>query len=383
MTQSNVNLSQDSDEAQSSLAQTLGETPFSGENFSGENIKQALDILSIEAEQLSDTQHQETAIANVNLLRNLMQETGVVPGEARTEAGSFRTMKSELGLSGRRDDVAAATTSGNSANQAMNVASRVQELGFVEFTAGLINGTFDAIIGATIKQMEAYAALVADLAKTLAQFQAENVTKAQVNAHLSNRYPDGIGGTSVRADYTFEATKADPNTGIAARTATENLKAIADALNLETAGLTAPLSLTIADGADKFTAEQITPIRAAIATMLASSMMDHLRAMAREGMARIVITEGSIRTKLTFRVSSTEAQKVQQAKYHRDSFDASVRGKAGWGWGSVSAGANYSNLNVNTVNETSTASITMTTEMIGEVNLKFRTETFAPILAAG
>ncbi|HEY0095210.1 MAG TPA: hypothetical protein VGB96_12840, partial [Archangium sp.] len=35
---------------------------------------------------------------------------------------------------------------------AVDAAKSVQNLGFVEFTTGLINGTFDAIISATIKQ---------------------------------------------------------------------------------------------------------------------------------------------------------------------------------------------------------------------------------------
>jgi hypothetical protein len=270
------------------------------------------------------------------------------------------------------------------------VASRVQNLGFVEFTAGLINGTFDAIIGATIKQMQAYAALVADLAKTLAQFQAENVSDIQINAHLSNRYPDGAGATSIRSTYTFTDTAADvASIGIATKPALDNMLAVVDALVLETKGKLTRTLLGFLElgstGAEptqtrtvkSFTALEVALVRKTIGVMLASSMMDHLRVMAREGMARIVITEGSIRTKLTFSVVSTEEQKIQQAKYHQDSFSVGVRARAGWGWGSASVGANYSTLNVNTVNEASTASITVNTEMIGEVNLKFKTETFA------
>ena len=49
MSQSNVNLSQDSDDTQSNLSQELGET-----QFSSQSIEQALDILSFEAENLND-----------------------------------------------------------------------------------------------------------------------------------------------------------------------------------------------------------------------------------------------------------------------------------------------------------------------------------------
>ncbi|NES85533.1 MAG: hypothetical protein F6K10_31280 [Moorea sp. SIO2B7] len=45
----------------------------------------------------------------------------------------------------------------------------------------------------------------------------------------------------------------------------------------------------------------------------------------------------------------------------------------------MSAGASYSNLNVKAVNESSFDSLTMSTEIIGQVKLRFRTETFASV----
>lgn len=353
MTESNLNLSQGSDDRQ----------------LSAPNIEQALDILTAEAANLSDTQNQKTALANVNLLRDLIGQTDVAP--MSTAAAMMA------------DEPVGAT-----ATRGIEVAKQVQNLGFVEFTAGLINGTFDAIIGATIKQMQAYAELVADLAKTLAQFQAENISDAQVNAHLSNRYPDGEGDTSVRSNYIFQDTAADPANGVTGSTAAQNLQAVVEALISETSVLKSPavpltrtnLGIAVGDTPINFTASQIALIRQAIGQTLASNMLDYLRAMAREGMARIVITDGSIRTKLTFNVTSTEVQTTQKAKYNRKSFKTNIRGSAGWGWGRASASASYSNVSVNTVNETTFDSLTMSTEMIGEVNLKFKTETFPAIV---
>ena len=351
MTESNINLSQGSDDMP----------------LSAPNIEQALDILTAEAANLSDTQNQETALANVNLLRDLISQTRVAP----------MSMPAPM----RADEPVGAT-----AERAIAVAKQVQDLGFVEFTAGLINGTFDAIIGATIKQMKAYAELVADLAKTLSQFQAENISDAQVNAHLSNRYPDGEGDTSIRSKFIFKPTAADLAAGVTAKTAIEKMRDVVKALVEETKGLKVEDRLTeaklpiVENGPFTFTDAQIATIRTAIGQTLASNMMDHLRAMAREGMARIVITDGFIYTKVTFNVTSTEVQTTQKAKYNSQSFGASIQGSAGWGWGRVSASASYSNLSVNTVNESSFDSLTMSTEMIGEVNLKFRTETFPAIV---
>ena len=249
----------------------------------------------------------------------------------------------------------------------------MQNLGFVEFTAGLINGTFDAIVGATIKQMEAYAALVADVVKSLDQFRAENVSDDQINAHLSNRYPDGKGGTSITKDYKFEPT----TDGGVTTTADQRKQAVADALIKETAGLGAKNALT-GSLSTIVLEDEVKKIRAAIGLMLASSKMDHLRAMAREGMARIVITEGFINTKLTFKVDTTETDIKQASQYLANSRGGSVSGYyAGKKWG-VSGGFANSRINISTVNETNYNNTNMVAEMIGEVNIKFKTETFAP-----
>ena len=279
--------------------------------------------------------------------------------------------------------LAAGATLGQTAQAGMNVGKQVQDLGFVQFTAGLITGTFDAIIGATIKQMEAFADLVSDLAKTLAQFQAENVSDAEINAHLAERYPDGLGGTVVRANFTFQDTAADPNTGAPAKTKTEKLQEVVDALKTATANLktpATPLNLTVIAGADKFTASQITLIRAAIGALLATSMMDHLQAIAREGMARIVVTDGEILTRLTFNVTTTEVQTTQANQFHQDSAGAYINGgirRRSWG---VSGGASWNQFNVRTVNESTFDALTMSTQMIGQVNVKFRTQTFSPVV---
>ena len=367
MSQSNVNLSQDSDDTQSNLSQELGET-----QFSSQSIEQALDILSFEAENLNDVQQQETAISNVNLLRNLMRQTGVTPMMTSPErpAGSTRAVK--------MDPSGGNSLNKTSADKGMDVASRVQNLGFVEFTEGLINGAFDAIIGATLKQMEAYAKLVKDLAQTLKEFQTANVSDAQIDAYLSSRYPDSKGGTSIRKDYKFEDT-TDTSTGVET-TATTKIKTITDTLILETSSLD-PGKLTGDLLSNPVTGGNVIKIRTAISLLLASNMMSQLRAMAREGMARIVITDGSITSRLTFKVETTDIDIRQASEYRASNLNASVSGYySGKKWG-VSGAVGYSKINVSAVNETNFDKTTMVAEMFATVDLKFKTETFAPFEA--
>ncbi|HZH75153.1 MAG TPA: hypothetical protein VEY88_03910 [Archangium sp.] len=279
------------------------------------------------------------------------------------------------------------TTSNATINAGMSAIKEVQNLGFVEFTAGLINGTFDAIIGATVKQMEAYSKLVADLAKTLADFKADNVTDAQITAHLAARYPDGVGGTSVRSNFTFTDTPADPVAGTPAKLAHDKLVEVSKALIQETKSNKVPLKFDganeIVAGATSFTTAQVDLVRLAIGEMLAISMIEHLRAMAREGMARIVITNGELLSKLTFKVTATSEQETQRSRYQETELNANVRGGfGGKSWG-VKFSASYNNLNVSTVNESTHDKVTMDAEIIGMVKLNFRTESYPPIVTDG
>ncbi|AOX03275.1 hypothetical protein BJP34_30970 [Moorena producens PAL-8-15-08-1] len=273
---------------------------------------------------------------------------------------------------------------GDAVNTGINAAKQVQDLGFVEFTAGLINGTFDAIIAATIRQIEAYAELVANLAKTLKQFEAENVSDAEINAHLNENYPDGNGGTVVRANYIFPNTPRDPKTGNPGKAGVTKLQEVARALEAETVNLEQPLKLTITpEQKNSFTVAQVQLILRKLSESLAQSLIDHLREMARQGMARIVITDGEIFSKLTFNVTATETETRRKSEYDRLQAGAYLRASARWGWGRASVGANFNKLKVKATNESSFDNVTMSTEIIGQVKIRFRTETFPIVESNG
>src|SRR5215204_2189990 len=59
---------------------------------------------------------------------------------------------------------------------AQRTGALVNEIDFPGFVAGLVHGTFDAIVDASIRQMESYSSLVSAVAKTVDQFTEENVT---------------------------------------------------------------------------------------------------------------------------------------------------------------------------------------------------------------
>lgn len=58
----------------------------------------------------------------------------------------------------------------NGAGSAVNLATRLEDVGFEEFTANLIDSTFRALLDAHIKQLEAYADLIQEIVEGLDRF---------------------------------------------------------------------------------------------------------------------------------------------------------------------------------------------------------------------
>src|SRR5262245_27104542 len=66
------------------------------------------------------------------------------------------------------------------------------EIDFPAFVAGLVHGTFDAMVDASIRQMEAYADLVSTVARSVDDFSQDNVSRGQVIDWLSEQYPTDL-----------------------------------------------------------------------------------------------------------------------------------------------------------------------------------------------
>jgi hypothetical protein len=66
------------------------------------------------------------------------------------------------------------------------------EIDFPAFVAGLVHGTFDAVVDASIRQMESFADLVSAVARTVDEFTRDNVTTGQVIDWLIERYPNDL-----------------------------------------------------------------------------------------------------------------------------------------------------------------------------------------------
>jgi hypothetical protein len=84
----------------------------------------------------------------------------------------------------------------------------VRGVDFPGFVAGLIDGVFNAIVTASIKQMEAFAELLRNVAKSLDEYMKDNVSENQARDYLAEKYPDHI-----ELDMSGEEPRVKPRQG--------------------------------------------------------------------------------------------------------------------------------------------------------------------------
>ena len=148
---------------------------------------------------------------------------------------------------------------------------------FPTFVADLINGTFNAIVNASIRQMEAFAALLSNVAKTVDQFMADNITDNQAKDWLVSKYP-----------YHLRVDTSEGEPKVVMRD---------DAADREPPSLRQDLGLDMdVDLDDDTIAETLVP---AARRNLAQHRHQLLSTMVLLGINRIVVTSGRIRASST------------------------------------------------------------------------------------
>jgi hypothetical protein len=245
-----------------------------------------------------------------------------------------------------------------------DLMARATELPFPQFVANLVTGTFDAIVASHIAQSKAYAELVADLAKTIQEFETENVTTAQVDEWLAQSAPDGNGGTKVKTGAPYEQAVFTDIVDV-------RLAKVWDGTFTKPA--TPPATATTWDQTT------VTAIRAGVKRHLATTGLQMLRAMARDGMQFVAVTHGEIHAKLTFNVTATDEQARTSSETEVKARSFAAGASASWRWLRASASYGSSTLRVKSVNERTYNKVTMDAQLIGEVTLQFQTRTLPVI----
>jgi hypothetical protein len=270
--------------------------------------------------------------------------------------------KSPIATAAAEDEkVAADEFSPRAASQVAKITREtLNAIAFPTFVADLIKGTFQAIVNASIQQMEAYGNLLANVAKTVDQFMADNITDNQARDYLADRYP---GHFRVEVD------------DKAARVRTRD-----SASDLPKPDFKTDLGITDEVEIDDDTAEEkLVP---AARRKLAQSRHSLLSTMVIMGINRIVVTGGRIRATMGFRIDAKDHATAQSASQF--DFKNETRAHLSYGGGLASwlGGPSGSIETTNTVayvsstKKDSSDELDVHADLTGEVDLKFKSDYF-------
>ena len=223
------------------------------------------------------------------------------------------------------------------------------EIDFPGFVSGLVHGTFDAMVDASIRQMETYADLVSTVARGLDDFTRDNVSRGQVIDWLSERYPRDL-ARDVPLDGSGEPRLIMRSGG---EDGEENSPAWLADYGLEGEPLT-----------DELIEEELIP---AARRHVGEQRLKSLATMVLLGLNRIVVKDGTISARVRFRAAARDTAKVAYASGQEP-------GAPAWGERGNPAYAPPATM-VSTVGVNVQAESDLKVELFGEVKINFASET--------
>lgn len=252
----------------------------------------------------------------------------------------------------------------------------VQKVDFPKFVGGLIKNVFQAIVESSIEQMRAYGELIANVAKTVDQFMADNITQGAGRDYLADKYPDALGvGVGAGADAFAEGD------GAAQTTTQLQAKGEDPAVRLAEISQEMNVSPPVTDLSD---ADAELRLVTAARLEMARSRQQLLSSMVLLGINRIVVTDGSINAKVIFdmRAQDTANRSYTASMHDRSSQDyrQSLKAEYGSWYTPYSASAEFEGRqsHVATVgsalDETSESKAEVKARLSGEVRVNFKSD---------
>lgn len=297
---------------------------------------------------------------SAELMREIFQRSqqlGQTPAVLR-QAIVDEPLPSTQALAGRTEPPPLPASDEFSPRAANNVARITQQtlnaIAFPTFVADLIKGTFQAIVDASIRQMEAYGALLSNVAKTVDQFMADNITDNQARDWIVQRYP---------GHFQIDASSDVPTVRV--RDTDRPAPNFKGDLNLS----------EDVDLSDDAVEETLVP---AARRKLAESRHSMLATMVIMGINRIVITSGRIRAQMGFRIDASDTGHVQTAS----EFDSTNEVSTGFGggigsfFGGPSASIKNTLTYVSSTKKDSSDELDVSANLTGEVDLRFKSDYF-------
>jgi hypothetical protein len=215
---------------------------------------------------------------------------------------------------------------------------------FPSFVASLIQGTFQAIVDASIQQMEAYAEMLKNVAGTVDRFMNDNVSDGQAKDFLADQY-----GSVLGRDTSGGTAK------LVVRKGSGELPSFFKDLGLSTP--------------DQLTEENINEVVVpATRRQMAERRQQTLATMVMMGINRVIVKDGEINAKLVFHIDASETTSI---KFDQNKVTSgNMSGTAGRSpFGATSVMVNTTSLNTQ-------SALNLRADLTGQVTVRFASETF-------
>jgi hypothetical protein len=283
----------------------------------------------------------------------LLQETVMRP----LAEAARRTPGAALARAADQTPTPAEEFSPRAANQVARITQQtLNAIAFPTFVADLIKGTFQAIVNASIQQMEAYGNLLANVAKTVDQFMSDNITDNTARDYLASSYPGH-----------FKIETSNNSARVRMRDGADDLAKPNFRTDL---GLNEDVSL------DDDTAEEM--LVPAARRKIAQNRHQMLSTMVLMGINRIVVTSGRIRAKLDFQIDARDTGRAETASQFDWKNEATMGfggGLVGW-LGGASGEVKNTVTYVSSKKNESTDDLQVRADLMGEVDIKFKSDYF-------
>lgn len=247
-----------------------------------------------------------------------------------------------------------------------NFKKYIGSVDFPAFVGGLIQNVFQAIVNASIQQMNAYAQMLKSVAQTVDQFASDNITANNARDWLVDKYAGelAIDTSDGESGPRLSMVKEDNAEGTLGRMNQE--LQVAQPVN------------------DLSDADQEARLVQAARMQMARSRQQLLSSMVILGINRIVVTDGAINAKVVFdfRASDTAQRKAGASLYDaQSSMNRNVSaGGVNFGWGAAGTTNTNEQRHVTTVassvDETSDSQQEMKAKLTGEVRVNFKSDYF-------
>jgi hypothetical protein len=244
----------------------------------------------------------------------------------------------------------------------------VGSVDFPSFVGGLVQNVFQAIVTASIQQMNAYGNLLKSVAQTVDQFAHDNISMNNARDWLVDKYPDQIGIDEEAA----QGEGGQPRLAVKGEDADAALQQINQDM-----GLAQPIT----DLSDE---EQESRLVMAARLQMAKSRQQLLASMVVLGINRIVVTDGAINAKVVFDLkASDQAQRRARASLYdaqsgRNRNTTAAGGN--WGWGGAASVNENVQQHITTVgsavDESSESKAEVKAKLSGEVRVNFKSDYF-------